>query len=169
VLGTHQFTHYAGMQGYVAVRNALFPGNGTGVLEQVPWTIFTDPEVARVGLTEPEARERHDGEVQVTRWPIERIDRAQAEEDRHGFIKVIHKSGGEILGAHIVAGRAGEMIHEFVLAMDRGLKFGDLSGAMHVYPTYSLGNQQAAVSWRVNNLVKSTAGRLLTTAARWTR
>jgi pyruvate/2-oxoglutarate dehydrogenase complex dihydrolipoamide dehydrogenase (E3) component len=169
VLGSHQFTHYAGMQGYVAVRNALFPGNGTGVLEQVPWTIFTDPEVARVGLTEPEARERHGDEVQVTRWPIERIDRAQAEEDRHGFIKVIHKSGGEILGAHIVAGRAGEMIHEFVLAMDRGLKFGDLSGAMHVYPTYSLGNQQAAVSWRVNNLVKSTAGRLLTTAARWTR
>jgi pyruvate/2-oxoglutarate dehydrogenase complex dihydrolipoamide dehydrogenase (E3) component len=169
VLGTHQFTHYAGMQGYVAVRNALFPGNGTGVLEQVPWTIFTDPEVARVGLTEPEARERHDGEVQVTRWPIERIDRAQAEEDRHGFIKVIHKSGGEILGAHIVAGRAGEMIHEFVLAMDRGLKLGDLSGAMHVYPTYSVGNQQAAVSWRVDNLVKSTAGRLLTTAARWTR
>jgi pyruvate/2-oxoglutarate dehydrogenase complex dihydrolipoamide dehydrogenase (E3) component len=169
VLGTHQFTHYAGMQGYVAVRNALFPGNGTGVLEQVPWTIFTDPEVARVGLTEPEARERHDGEVQVTRWPIERIDRAQAEEDRHGFIKVIHKSGGEILGAHIVAGRAGEMIHEFVLAMDRGLKLSDLSGAMHVYPTYSVGNQQAAVSWRVDNLVKSTAGRLLTTAARWTR
>ncbi len=169
VLGAHQFTHYAAMQGYVAVRNALLPGRGNGVLEHVPWTIFTDPEVARVGLTEPEARERHAQDVQVTRWPIERIDRAQAEEDRRGFIKVVHKSGGEMLGAHIVAARAGEMIHEFVLAMERGLSFGDLSAAMHVYPTYSIGTQQVAAAYRVNSLLHSAAGRLITSAARWTR
>lgn len=169
VLGAHQFTHYAGMQGYVAVRNALLPGHSTGVLEQVPWTIFTDPEVARVGLTELEARQRHGADVEVTRWPIERIDRAQTDEDRHGFIKVVHRANGEILGAHIVAARAGEMIHEYVLAMDRGLKFGDLSGAMHVYPTYSVGNQQAAAAWRVGSLLEGVTGKLINVATRLAR
>jgi pyruvate/2-oxoglutarate dehydrogenase complex dihydrolipoamide dehydrogenase (E3) component len=169
VLGEQQFTHYAGKQGYVAVRNALLPGKGTGVVEHVPWTIFTDPEVARAGLTEPEARRRHGHEVRVARWPLERVDRAQAEEDRRGFIKVIHKPNGEILGGHIVAGRAGEMIQELVLAMEHGLKLGDLSGTIHVYPTYSVGVQQAAVAWRVENLLESTPGRLLAAAARWTR
>ena len=169
VLGEQQFTHYAGFQGYVAVRNALLPGKGVGVLDRVPWTIFTDPEVARAGLTEPEARERHGDEVRVTHWPNERIDRAQTEEDRRGFIKVIHKPNGEILGVHIVAERAGEMIHEFILAMERGIKLGDLSGVIHVYPTYSTGTQQAAVAYRVDSLLESLPGRLITAAARWTR
>jgi pyruvate/2-oxoglutarate dehydrogenase complex dihydrolipoamide dehydrogenase (E3) component len=169
VLGEQQFTHYAGMQGYVAVRNALLPGKRVGVLERVPWTIFTDPEVARAGLTEPEARERHGSDVRVTRWPMERIDRAQTEEDVSGFLKVVHKPNGEILGAHIVAARAGEMIHEYIVAMARGLKFGDLSGPLHVYPTYSIGTQQAAAAWKTENLLGSAAGRLISTVARLTR
>ena len=169
VLGEQQFTHYAAMQGYVAVRNALLPYKGVGVFERVPWTIFTDPEVARAGLTEPEARERYGDEVRVTRWANERIDRAQTEEDLHGFIKVIHKPNGEILGAHIVAERAGEMIHELILAMERGLKLGDLSGVIHVYPTYSTGTQQAAVAYRVERLLEGLPGRLITAAARWSR
>ncbi len=169
VVGSHQFTHYAGMQGYVAVRNAMLPGHSTGVLEQVPWTIFTDPEVARVGLTEPEAREQHGSEVEVTRWPLERIDRAQTDEDRHGFIKVVHRPNGEILGAHIVAARAGEMIHEYVLAMDHSLKFGDLSSSVHVYPTYSVGNQQAAAAWRIDCLLEGLTGKLISAATKLTR
>jgi len=169
VLGEQQFTHYAGTQGYVAVRNALLPGKDVGVIERVPWTIFTDPEVARVGLTEAEARERHGVDVRVTRLAMERIDRAQTEEDLSGFIKVVHTPSGKILGAHVVAGRAGEMIHEYVLAMDQGIKLGDLAGAMHVYPTYSIGTQQAAAAWRTDSLLQSLAGRLVTAAARLTR
>ena len=169
VLGEQQFTHYAGMQGYVAVRNALLPGKGTGVLEHVPWTIFTDPEVARVGLTEAEARARHGDGVDVTRWPLERVDRGQTEEDRRGLIKVVHRSNGEILGGHIVAARAGEMIQELILAMEHGLKLGELAGAIHVYPTYSTAIQQASVAWRVSNLLHGLSGRLIEAATRLAR
>ena len=168
VIGTHQFTHYAGWQGYMAVRNALFPGATSGQRAQVPWTIFTDPEVARCGLTEQQAREEHD-DVKICTWPLERVDRAQTDEDRRGMIKVVHRRNGEILGAHIMAARAGEMIHEYVLAMEKGLNFGDLSGAIHVYPTYSIGNQQAAAVFRVGSLLESRTGKLVTSLARWVR
>jgi pyruvate/2-oxoglutarate dehydrogenase complex dihydrolipoamide dehydrogenase (E3) component len=169
VIGSHQFTHYAGWQAYLAVRNALLPGSSSGVRDQVPWTIFTDPEVARCGMTEQEARERHGDDVRVATWPLERLDRAQTEEDRQGFIKVVHKRGGEILGAHIMAARAGEMISEYVLAMEKDLNFGDLSGAVHVYPTYSTGNQQIAAVYRVNGLLESRSGKLVTGLAKWIR
>ena len=169
VIGSYQFTHYAGWQGYMAVRNALLPGSTVGVKAQVPWTIFTDPEVARCGLTEREAREKYRDDVQICTWPLERVDRAQTDEDRRGFIKVIHRKHGEVLGAHIMAARAGEMIHEYILAMERGLNFGDLSGAIHVYPTYSTGNQQAAAVYRVTSLLESRAGKLVTGLARWIR
>jgi pyruvate/2-oxoglutarate dehydrogenase complex dihydrolipoamide dehydrogenase (E3) component len=169
VIGSHQFTHYAGWQAYLAVRNALLPGSSSGVRDHVPWTIFTDPEVARCGMTEQEARERHGDDVRVATWPLERLDRAQTEEDRQGFIKVVHKRGGEILGAHIMAARAGEMISEYVLAMEKDLNFGDLSGAIHVYPTYSTGNQQIAAVYRVNGLLESRSGKLVTGLARWIR
>ena len=147
----------------------MLPGASNAVREQVPWTIFTDPEVARCGLTEQDARERHPDDVQVTSWPLERVDRAQAEEDRRGFVKVVHRRNGEVLGAHIMAARAGEMIHEYVLAMDKGLNFGDLSGAIHVYPTYSTANQQIAAVYRVNSLLQSRSGKLVTSLARWIR
>jgi pyruvate/2-oxoglutarate dehydrogenase complex dihydrolipoamide dehydrogenase (E3) component len=169
VIGSHQFTHYAAWQAYMAVRNAMLPGSTNGVRDHVPWTIFTDPEVARCGLTEQQARDKHGDEVRIASWPLERVDRAQAEEDRRGFIKVIHKAGGEVLGAHIMASRAGEMIHEYVLAMEKDLNFGDLSGAIHVYPTYSTGNQQIAAVFRVNSLLESGPGKLVTGIARWIR
>ena len=169
VLGEQQFTHYAGMQGYVAVRNALLPGKGTGVLEHVPWTIFTDPEVARAGLTVAEARERHGDGVDVTRWPLERVDRGQTEGDRRGFVKVVHRPNGEILGGHIVAGRAGEMIQELILAMEHGVKLGELASAIHVYPTYASGIQQASVAYRVGHLLHGLSGRLIGAATRLTR
>ena len=90
-------------------------------------------------------------------------------EDRRGFIKVVHRRNGEVLGAHIMASRAGEMIHEYVLAMERHLNFGDLSGAIHVYPTYSTGNQQVAAVYRIGSLLESRTGKLVTGLARWIR
>lgn len=169
VIGSHQFTHYAGWQAYMAVRNALLPGQTGGLRAQVPWTIFTDPEVARCGLTEKEARDRQGNDVQVTTWPLERVDRGQTDDDRRGFIKVVHTHGGEVLGAHIMAARAGEMIHEFVLAMEKQLNFGDLCSAIHVYPTYSMGNLQASLVYRLNSLLQSRHGKLVTSLARWIR
>jgi pyruvate/2-oxoglutarate dehydrogenase complex dihydrolipoamide dehydrogenase (E3) component len=164
VTGGPQFTHYAGMQGYVAVRNALLPGSSSGHMDHVPWTIFTDPEVARAGMTEEEARQRHGADVRVTIRENVHIDRAQTDEDLHGLVKIVHRSSGEILGAHIVSARAGEMIHEFVLAMEQKLKLGDIAETMHVYPTYGIGAQQAAVSWRVDSLLEGLGGRLIAAA-----
>jgi pyruvate/2-oxoglutarate dehydrogenase complex dihydrolipoamide dehydrogenase (E3) component len=165
-IGRHQFTHYAGWQAVIAVRNALLPGASKGLPEWVPWTTFTDPEVAHVGLTEAQARARFGDEVKTYRWPMERVDRARAEGDTAGFIKLIHKKDGTLLGATIVAGRAGEMIHEWIAALDRGLKVGDLADVIHVYPTYSTGSWQAAAAIRLEQLLSGTSGRVIRGLAR---
>jgi pyruvate/2-oxoglutarate dehydrogenase complex dihydrolipoamide dehydrogenase (E3) component len=86
-IGRHQFTHYAGWQAAIAVRNALLPGASKGIPERVPWTTFTDPEVAHAGLTEEQARTRFGDEVETHEWPMKRVDRARAEGDTAGFVK----------------------------------------------------------------------------------
>lgn len=96
---------------------------------------FTDLEVAHVGLTEAQARTKFGDDVKAHRWEMSRTDRAVCENDEEGFIKVISKRAGSILGATIVAGRAGETIAEFVIALQHNLKVGDLSGSIHAYPT----------------------------------
>ena len=88
----------------MAVRNALLPGAAKGVSERVPWTTFTDPEVAHVGLTEDKARERFGDTVMTCDWPMERVDRARAESDTAGFLKLIHKKDGTLLGTTVVCG-----------------------------------------------------------------
>ena len=168
-IGRHQFTHYAGWQAVIAVRNALLPAASKGIPERVPWTTFTDPEVAHVGLTEAQARARFGDEVKTYELPMERVDRARAEGDTAGFIKLVHKKDGTLLGATIVAGRAGEMIHEWIVALDRGLKVSDLADAIHVYPTYSTANWQAAAAFRVEQLLSGTSGRVIRGLARLMR
>ncbi len=168
-IGSHQFTHYAGWQAFMAVRNALLPGASKGVTDLVPWTTFTDPEVAHVGLLEEQAREKFGGAVMTCQWPMEKVDRARAEGDTAGFIKLVHKKDGTLLGATVVAGRAGEMIHEWIVALDRGLKVGDLANAIHVYPTYSTASMQAAAAIRVSQLLSGTSGRVVRGMARLMR
>jgi pyruvate/2-oxoglutarate dehydrogenase complex dihydrolipoamide dehydrogenase (E3) component len=168
-IGRHQFTHYAGWQAVIAVRNALLPGASKGIPERVPWTTFTDPEVAHVGLTEARARARLGDEVKTYEWPMERVDRARTERDTAGFIKLVHKRDGVLLGATIVAGQAGEMIHEWIVALDRGLKVGDLAEAIHVYPTYSTASWQAAAAIRVEQLLSGMSGRVIRSLARLMR
>ncbi len=167
--GSHQFTHYAGWQAFLAVRNALLPGASKGVTDLVPWTTFTDPEVAHVGLTEGQARARFGDKVMICEWPMERVDRARAEGDTAGFVKLVHKQDGTLLGTTIVAGRGGEMIHEWIVALDRGLKVGDLANAIHVYPTYSTASMQAAAAVRVEQLLSGTSGRVVRGLARLMR
>ncbi len=164
--GGPQLTHYAGWQGFLAVRNALLPGASVCVTERVPWTTFTDPEVAHIGLSEDGARAKSGGDVMTCEWPMEQVDRARTEGDTAGFMKLVHTKGGTLLGATIVAERAGEMIHEFIIAIDRGIKAGDLANAIHVYPTYSTASMQAAAIIRVDQMLSGTSGRVIRSLAR---
>ena len=165
-IGGFQFTHYAAYQGFMAVRNAFLPLEQTGVLERVPWATFTDPEVAHVGLTEAQAREFLGAKAVVNRFSLTHVDRAVTDGDPEGFIKVMHQRNGRLLGATIVAPHAGEMIHEYALALDQGLKLSDLAHLIHVYPTYAMGGQQLATELTVARLLSGPLGWLVRRLAR---
>ncbi len=160
-VGGYQFSHLAGWQGARAVRNALLLDRDSSFNDWVLWTTFTDPEVAHVGLTEAQARNNFGTSVRATRWDMDRTDRAVVENERDGFIKVIHQNDGTLLGATIVAGRAGEAITEFVLALKHGLKVDDLANAIHVYPTYSTAVMQLAADIAHSDLLTGPSGKLV--------
>ena len=166
VAGGPQFTHYAGWQGFMAVRNAFLLGNTVAVKEQVQRATFTDPEAAQAGLTESEARERHGDGVVVSRWPLADVDRALTDGETGGFVKAVHTPKGRILGATIVAPRAGEMVHEWTLSIDHGIKLGDLARSIHVYPTYSMASQHLALQSYSERLLTGRMGALLRRLAR---
>lgn len=107
--------------------------------------------------------------VMTCEWPMERVDRAQAEGNTDGFVKLVHKKDGSFLGATIVAERAGEMIHEWIVALEHSLKVGDLAGMFHVYPTYSTASMQAAAAIRVEQWLSSTSGQVIRRLARLMR
>ncbi|TMB86228.1 MAG: NAD(P)/FAD-dependent oxidoreductase [Chloroflexi bacterium] len=144
VIGGYLFTHVAVYQAGVAVRNALVPvGKKKVDYRVVPWCTFTDPEAARVGLT-PEDAEKQYKQVRIVKFPWAEIDRAQAENETTGFIKlVLAGKKDEIVGAHMVGARAGEMLGEIALAMQHNLTLNDILGTIHVYPTMNTGIQQA--------------------------
>ncbi|MBI4493937.1 MAG: FAD-dependent oxidoreductase [Chloroflexi bacterium] len=166
VTGALQFTHHAAWQGFVAARNALLPGSSRGSPDAVPWVVFTEPEVAQVGLTEQEARERW-GAVLVARWPIERVDRAQTAGEQRGLLKLVARQSGKLVGATMVASAGGELINELALALERGLTLSDLASTMHAYPTYGFGIQQASAEAMLKRLTHGWRGRLLGALARW--
>jgi pyruvate/2-oxoglutarate dehydrogenase complex dihydrolipoamide dehydrogenase (E3) component len=145
VIGGHLFSHVAAYQAGRAVRNVLVPVGRKKVNYRVlPWVTFTDPEAARVGLTEEESR-RQGQPVRVVRFPWSEIDRAQTEGEREGFIKmVLSQKNDKILGAHLVGGRAGELLGELALAMQHNLGLPSVLATIHAYPTLSTGVQQAA-------------------------
>ncbi len=159
--GGPQFSHYAGWQGFQAVRNGLLPGSGKGVSDVVPNVTFTAPEVAHVGLTEQAAREVHGEKVQVWQRPLTEDDRAIVDEATAGFVKIAGLADGRLLGATIVAPRAGEMIAEVTLAIQNKLKLRDLAYTIHPYPTYTNSLQMLAADWATEQFLSSTAGRFL--------
>jgi len=161
VIGGEQFTHLAATQAYQATRNALLPGRTRTRSGPTPWAVFTDPEVARAGLTEAEARARFGRDVRSYALPLARVDRAQASEDRHGLVKLIYRGNGTIIGAHIVAARAGEMLQEAIAAIDQRKTLGQLAAAVHVYPTYAVGLQQAASYALEESLFSGHRGRIV--------
>src|SRR5215831_6280650 len=169
VTGGYQFTHYAGWQAFEAVRNTLLPGSSSGVTDLVPWVTFTDPEVAHVGLSEQEAIARFGGSARVHRWNMDRVDRAVCENDTSGFIKIITKEDGTIVGATIIAARAGETIVELIVAMKEKVKISELAGAIHPYPTYSTAVQQMAADIAVDDLLSGASGKVVRALSRIVR
>ena len=161
VTGGYQFSHFAGWQAFQAARNALLPGSKSGLTGLVPWVTFTDPEVAHVGLTEEQARVKFGENVRVCRWQMSRTDRAICEDDRDGFIKVIAKTNGSLLGATVVNGRAGETITEFIVAIKHNLSISDLAGTIHAYPTYSTAVQQLAAELAIGRTLSGVSGKII--------
>jgi pyruvate/2-oxoglutarate dehydrogenase complex dihydrolipoamide dehydrogenase (E3) component len=143
VTGGFQFTHYAGWQGYVAARNALLPGTQEGLRRNIPWAVFTDPDIAQAGLSEAQARAQFT-DIKVHRLELERVDRAQTEDERDGFLKLITTAGGKLVGATTVSRAAGETINELALAIDRELTVSELASTIHAYPTFGFAIQQLA-------------------------
>lgn len=150
IVGPYQFTHTASHQAWFATVNALL-----GHLKRfrvdysvIPWATFTSPEVARVGLSEDEAKAQ-DVPYEVTRYGIDDLDRAIADSEDEGFVKVLTVPGRDrILGATIVSAHAGDLIPEFVLAMKHGLGLNKILGTIHIYPTMSEANRFLASEWR---------------------
>ncbi len=150
VAGPYQFTHTAAHQAWYATVNALF-----GQVKRfrtdysvIPWSTFTDPEVARVGLNEQEAKEKKIP-YEVVSYGIDDLDRAIADSEAHGFVKVLTQPGKDkILGVTIVGEHAGDLIAEFVLAMKHGLGLNKILGTIHIYPTMAEANKYVAGAWK---------------------
>ncbi|MBK8971859.1 MAG: FAD-dependent oxidoreductase [Hahellaceae bacterium] len=165
VAGPYQFTHTAAHQAWYASVNALF-----GVVKKfavdyrvIPWATFTDPEVARVGLNESDAK-AHDIAYEVTRYDIDDLDRAIAEGEAKGFIKVLTAPGKDtILGVTFVGHHAGDLIAEFVLAMKHGIGLNKILGTIHIYPTLAESNKYVAGQWKRSHAPQ----RLLAWVERW--
>ena len=161
VIGHYLFTHVAAFQAQLLLRNIFFPLSNTINYAVVPWTTFCDPEIARCGLTEAEAREKY-GDVDVFTLDQNDVDRAVAEGETHGFSKVIaSRWRGKILGVHLVGANAGEVVHEYVLAMQSGIPLRKLSGMIHVYPTFSSSVWRVAGKWFSESTLIQTLRRLL--------
>lgn len=150
VAGPYQFTHAAAHQAWYASVNALFGRFKKFKVDYsvIPAATFTDPEVARVGLNELEAQAEGIA-YEVTKFDLEELDRAIADSDNHGFVKVLTVPGKDkILGATIVGPHAGELITEYVSAMKHGLGLNKILGTIHIYPTLSEANKYAAGEWK---------------------
>lgn len=150
VAGPYQFTHTAAHQAWYASVNALFGRFKTFRADYrvIPWATYTDPEVARVGLNELEANETG-VDYEVTTYGIDDLDRAIADSEDHGLVKVLTKPGTDkILGVTIVGAHASDIIAEYILAMKNGLGLNKILGTIHIYPTLAEANKFAAGQWK---------------------
>jgi pyruvate/2-oxoglutarate dehydrogenase complex dihydrolipoamide dehydrogenase (E3) component len=155
VAGPYQFTHTASHQAWYCAVNALFSpllifrgGKFKADYAVIPWATFTDPEVARVGLNETEAKERGIA-FEITTYGLDDLDRAIADEEAHGMVKVLTVPGKDrILGATIVGDHAGDLIVELIAAMKHGIGLNKILGTIHIYPTLAEANKYAAGVWK---------------------
>ncbi|MBL0142512.1 MAG: FAD-dependent oxidoreductase [Betaproteobacteria bacterium] len=156
VAGPYQFTHTAAHMAWYASVNALFGRFRRFKVDYsvIPWATFTEPEVARVGLNEQEAKEKGIAH-QVVTYGMDDLDRAIADSEAHGFVKVIVKPASDvILGVTIVGEHAGELIAEFVAAMRHGIGLNKVLGTIHIYPTLAEANKYAAGVWKRSTVTR---------------
>jgi pyruvate/2-oxoglutarate dehydrogenase complex dihydrolipoamide dehydrogenase (E3) component len=150
VAGPYQFTHVAAHQAWFAAVNSLFGAfkKFKADYSVIPWATFVEPEVARVGLNEQDAKEAG-VDYELTRYGIDDLDRAIADSEAEGFVKVLTVPGKDkILGVTIVGEHAGDLIAEYVLAMRHGLGLNKILGTIHIYPTLAESNKYAAGEWK---------------------
>ena len=146
----YQFTHSAAHEAWFTAVNGLFGSFKKFKVDYsiIPWATFTDPEVAHVGLGEQQAK-KEDIEYEVTTYDIADLDRAIAEEEDHGIVKVLTVPGKDkILGVTIVGEHAGDLIAEYVMAMKHGIGLNKILGTIHIYPTLAEANKFAAGEWK---------------------
>lgn len=152
VTGGYLFTHVADHEARTVVQNALFPVRSKINYDVIPWCTYTEPELAHVGITEAEARDRYGSAVSAHTYDFAGLDRAIAERAAVGCTKIVTGKGGVILGGHILGSNAGTMIAEIALAMKAGIKLGTISSLVHPYPTMSEGIRRAADAYRRSQL-----------------
>ena len=153
VAGPYQFTHTAAHQAWYAAVNALFGSVRKFRVDYrvIPWATFTEPEIARVGLNEQEALQKGI-DFEITRYQIDDLDRAIADGEAYGVVKVLTVPGKDrILGVTIAARHAGDLIAEFVLAMRNGIGLNKILSTIHIYPTFSEANKYVAGEWKRNH------------------
>ncbi len=155
--GPFPFTHTANQQARVIIQNALLPFKTKMRYDTIPWCTFTDPELARVGLSEAEAKQRGIP-YRVFTFPFAEVDRAICEDALEGFIKVlVPPKKDTILGVAIVGAHAGELIHEFVVAKAGGLRLGQIASTIHIYPTLAEINRRIADKVRSSRFTPTVA------------
>jgi pyruvate/2-oxoglutarate dehydrogenase complex dihydrolipoamide dehydrogenase (E3) component len=170
VTGLFPFTHMAEYEAGIAVANALFPAIGRRAdFRALPWVTFTDPELARAGLTEAEAREKHGDSVRAYRFEIERFDRAMIEGETRGLLKIVCSKKGKILGAHILAPDGGEILQEYVLAMAQRLPIGAIARTIHPYPALVQAAKRAAEQYYREKLFCGRAAKIARALVRFGR
>jgi pyruvate/2-oxoglutarate dehydrogenase complex dihydrolipoamide dehydrogenase (E3) component len=165
--GGPQFTHIAGYHAGIVIRNALFRLPAKVDYRALPWVTYTDPELAQIGMTEAEALKAHPGDVQVLRWPFHENDRAQAERETHGLVKVLVRRSGRVLGASMIGAHAGELIQPWGLAISGGLKLSTMAGFIAPYPTLAEVNKRAAGSFYTPKLFSERTRRIVRLLARF--
>jgi pyruvate/2-oxoglutarate dehydrogenase complex dihydrolipoamide dehydrogenase (E3) component len=158
--GQLQFTHAANYHAGLVIRNALFRLPVKVNNDAVPWVTYTEPELAQTGLTEAQARARK-LTIRILRWPYHDNDRAQAERETHGHIKVITTGKGKILGAGIVGAQAGELIAMWTLAIAQGLNVRSFTGIVLPYPTLSEIGKRAAIDYFTPSLTSPWVRRII--------
>ncbi len=150
--GLYAFTHMAGYEASLFIRGALFRAPAKLDAAIVPWTTYSDPELAQVGLGERAAREKHGDRIRVLRWKFAENDRAQAERATDGLVKIVTDARGRILGAAIAGPQAGELIQPWCLAISKRLKISALAGFVPPYPTLGEAGKRAAGSYFTETL-----------------
>lgn len=146
VRGGLQFTHVAAYEAVKVVRNMLFPGRSPVDYSNIPWALYTDPEVAHLGLTESEAREKYGSDLNVYTCDLAEVDRAIVDRATAGFVKLLCDRKGRLVGAHIVAASASALIAEVVLARRKDVRIGELAQVIAPYPSLADAVQKAAAS-----------------------